>query len=110
MRWYASLRRSGEIAHVRRRGRQAGVETLTAFALPPGDRSSRVAVTVATAVGCAVVRNRVKRRIKSALDARAVPATAVRLVVVARPAAATQPYSRLVSDLATSLDRLGVLP
>ena len=110
MRWYASLRRTGEIAQVRRRGRQAGAETLSAHVLDARERPSRVAVTVATSVGCAVVRNRVKRRIKGALNARGVPAKAVRLVVVARPAAAWRAYAELASDLASSLDRLGVAP
>ncbi len=108
MRWYVSLRRSGEIAYVRRNGRHAGVETLSLYANAAPSGPPRVAVTVSKAVGGAVVRNRVKRRIKGALDALPPPASPLRLVIVARPQAASQPYERLAGSLAAGLARLRI--
>jgi len=109
VRWYASLRRSGEIAAVRRRGRRAGATTLSVYALEARSLPTRVAVAVSKSVGGAVERNRVKRRIKGALDALAMPSAPVRLVVIARPAAASEPYAVLARDVAGSLARLKVL-
>lgn len=63
-------------------------------------------VTVAKSVGGAVVRNRVRRRIKGALDGLAPPTEPTRLVLVARPSAAIEPYARLAQDLEAVLVRL----
>ena len=106
MRWFASLRRPGEIVRVRRRGRRIDAATLSAYASDARDAPSRIAVTVSKDVGGAVVRNRTKRRIKGALDALDAPRSPLRLVVIARRAAATEPYARLAYDVATALERL----
>ncbi len=106
MRWYRSLRRSGEIAFVRRRGRSAGEATIVGYAALRDRAPSRIVVSVAKAVGCAVVRNRVRRRIKGALDVQPVPPAPLRLVLIARPAAATETYGRIERDVAALLARL----
>ncbi len=107
-RWFLSLRRSGEVAHVRRRGARAIVPTLTAFATSDrsGARSARVAISIPRVVGSAVVRNRIKRRLKGALDALPPPATPLRLVFIVKPEAAAEPYARLAADLGAALRRL----
>jgi len=107
MRWFAALRRSGEIAAVRRRGRRAGSTTLVAYALPAAGGGDRLAISVSKSVGGAVVRNRVRRRIRGALEALPAPPTALRLLLVAQPAAAAEPYARLAADLAALLARFG---
>jgi len=107
MRWFAALRRSGEIAAVRRRGRRAAATTLAGYALPAASGGVRLAVSVSKSVGGAVVRNRIRRRIRGALEALPPPATALRLLVVANPAAAREPYARLAADVAGVLERLG---
>lgn len=107
MRWYGALRRSGEIAFVRRRGRSAGDATVVAYAAPQASAPSLVVVSVSKAVGGAVVRNRVRRRIKGALDVHGSPSTPLRLVVIARPAAAGAPYARIERDVASVLARFG---
>ncbi len=106
MRWYGALRRAGEIAYVRRRGHTAGRATLVGYAAEQRVGPSRVVVTVAKSVGGAVVRNRVRRRIKGALDGHALPTEPTRLVLVARPSAAVEPYARLAQDLEAVLVRL----
>ena len=105
MRWFGRLRRSNEIAFVRRRGRAIGLRTIRVYVVdgPPGD--VRVAVTVSKAVGIAVVRNRVKRRIRGALDALSCR-VACRMLVVAKPEAAVASYEVVARDVAEALDRL----
>jgi ribonuclease P protein component len=110
VRWYDRLRRSSEIAFVRRRGKPAGTGGLVAYGLADRTGRTRVAVTVATTVGGAVTRNLVKRRIRGALDALNPPVVPLRLVIVAKPAAATLPYDRLAKDVASALGRLGAAP
>ncbi len=105
MRWYASLRRSSEIAFVRRSGRGARGATLAVHAVP-GPPGVRIAVTVAKPVGNAVVRNLVRRRIRGAFDALPSRPSCVRLVVVARPLAASAGYATLVAELEAALHRI----
>lgn len=68
---------------------------------------ARVGFVVSRAVGVAVVRNRVKRRLRHAVRDRLeqVPQGAV-LVVRAQPAAATVSYDVLVDDLDHCLRRV----
>lgn len=105
MRWYGRLRRSGEIAFLRRRGRHAALATLSAYAAPEDRGASRVGVTVSKAVGGAVTRNLVRRRIRGALDALPPPKDPVRLLLVAKPAAAVVPFERLAADVTAALAR-----
>ncbi len=113
-RWYGPLRRSGEILFVRRTGRRAGTGSVSVHVSGAKTPPSRVAVSVSKAVGAAVCRNLVKRRIKGALDElpvtlRPQAARPVRLVVVARPQAATLPYAALAADVRAALARV-ILP
>ena len=107
MRWYDRLRRSSEIAHVRRRGRHARLANLTAYALDERRGPTRVAVSVAKSVGGAVTRNLVRRRIRGALEALPPPGSALRLLIVAKPAAAVSSFEQLAGDVASALTRLG---
>jgi ribonuclease P protein component len=104
VRWFGALRRSGEIASVRRRGRAASFAGFSVFAAP-GSRETLVCVSVSKAVGGAVVRNRVRRRIRGALEALPAAATPVRLLFVAKPAASALSYERLLGDVRTALER-----
>ena len=75
----------------------------------PDPGSAQVGFVVSRAVGGAVVRNRVRRRLRHLVRDRLVdlPGGAV-LVVRALPAAAGAPYDELRADLARCLER--VLP
>lgn len=110
MRWYGRLRRGGEIAFVRRRGRKAGFTTLAVFGAPDPSGSSRVGVTVSKAVGGAVVRNLVRRRIRGALELLPAPERPVRVLFVAKPAAAAAGYPRLAAEVAAALARVSTAP
>ena len=104
-----------------RKGRRAGSRTLVVHLLLPGEqqvvgmsgdrsvpaRPARAGFVVSKAVGNAVVRNRVKRRLRHAVrpELAGLPAGSV-LVVRAQPAAAEASYPELGEDLARCLDRV----
>ena len=93
---------------VRRGARLVSPNAVTYFRAPKNDESStgapRFGFIVAKSVGVAVIRNRVRRRLKAAsysmLD-QVKPGTDV--VVRALPGAASQPYGVLCQELAASL-------
>ncbi|MFI6758215.1 ribonuclease P protein component [Micromonospora sp. NPDC050417] len=110
------LRRSGEFAVAVRAGRRAGRGAVVVHLdLPPESATpeparpvgaepvsvpARAGFVVSKAVGPAVVRNTVRRRLRHLVRERLadLPAGAT-LVVRALPAAADQPYERLAADL-----------
>jgi ribonuclease P protein component len=96
-----------------RRGRRAGTRTVVlhlanaAGAGGPDRSGPQVGLVVSKAVGNAVTRNAVKRRLRHLARERisALPATAV-LVVRALPAAATASYTQLGADFDAALRRV----
>lgn len=91
------------------RGRRAGSRTLVVhLGLIEGDaRPARIGLVVSKAVGNAVVRNRVKRRLRHLAreHVHVLPGSAV-LVVRALPAAASSSYGELAADLGRCVDRV----
>jgi ribonuclease P protein component len=107
----ARLRRRPEFTAVVRSGLRAGRPTMVLHLLPERPvatgASPRVGLVVGRAVGNSVVRHRVSRRLRAAAreQLHRLPASAD-LVLRARPEAATAPFERLRTDLASGLDRL----
>lgn len=99
------LRRSVEFQQVMRRGRRvAGPAFVVVCAEQRGRsdaaRHTRLGITVSRKVGNAVVRNRVKRRIREWFrTSRAPLGSGVDLVVIGRAAAAGLAYEGLTSEL-----------
>ncbi|QYJ03284.1 ribonuclease P protein component [Nocardioides panacisoli] len=90
-----------------RRGGRAGSSTLVAHVLSgdaQDDSAARMGLAVSKAVGNAVVRNRVKRRLRHAMaaDWSRVP-TGSLVVLRAKPPAARATYADLAADLDRSL-------
>lgn len=116
------MKRADEFARAIRGGRRAGRTTLVAHLWPAGRAASepsieveeartgpaRAGFVVSKAVGTAVTRNRVKRRLRHLVAARldALPDGAV-LVVRALPPAAGAAVGDLARDLDSALSRLG---
>ena len=99
MRRYQSLRRRSDFARVQRRGkRQVGplFVVLTAEARGP----SRVGITVSKAIGNAVVRNRLRRRVKAILDRSTFGEPPHRdAVLIARPGAGEADFAAVAAEL-----------
>ena len=97
-----------DFAHAIRRGRRAGTATVVLhLATVRDDAPPRLGLVVGKAVGGAVVRNRVKRRLRHLMRERleALPGGAV-LVARALPPAAEASSSGLAGDVDQALDRL----
>jgi ribonuclease P protein component len=99
------LRRSAEFARVIRRGRRVAGSSFVVVAMqreadagrPTGNR---LGITVSRRVGRAVVRNRVKRRIREWFrGARGEFGSGLDLVVIGRPSAAQLPAARAADEL-----------
>ncbi|MBV9438716.1 MAG: ribonuclease P protein component [Candidatus Eremiobacteraeota bacterium] len=99
MREFASLRRRAEFSRVTRGGRRFAGTHLTCF-VAPGAHRTRVGITVAGAVGSAVVRNRLRRRLKAILDGYRLGAPPWRdVVLIARPGAGELGFAALRAEV-----------
>lgn len=106
MRRFASLRRRAEFARLRQRGRRTATANLTIYrgqGSPQGERPL-VGITVSTAIGKAVIRNRVRRRIAECMHELVPADPRLRLLVVARPSTAAASYGDLRAELAGALE------
>lgn len=88
-------------------GRRASCRSFTMYGLPNELGYCRLGLTVTRKVGCAVVRNRVKRRLREAFRRnRARLSVGLDLVVNGRASVLEAPLERLEHDLSLCLDRL----
>lgn len=92
------------------KGKSAATPTLVLYARPNGLGKNRLGLTVGTKVGKAVVRNRVRRRLRESYRLRESGLkTGFDLVVVARAAAAQARFGELDRHLASLFKRLELL-
>src|SRR5690606_39632499 len=101
------MRSSTEFRRAMRDGARAGRDAIVVH-LAPGDGNAKVGFVVSRAVGNAVTRNLIKRRMRALVAERldALPAGSF-VVVRALPAAATTSYSELGAQLDSGLRRVG---
>jgi ribonuclease P protein component len=99
---YESLRRRGDFARVRGRGRRTQTPRLAVYTLVKRDGPVRVGIVVGRIVGGAVERNRVRRRLREALQPLLGDAPRD-LVIVARPESKQATYAQLAGELAAAL-------
>ncbi|GMU40454.1 MAG: hypothetical protein AMXMBFR23_13200 [Chloroflexota bacterium] len=99
------LRRRGDFALVMRTGRRARHDLLQVVARGTGEPVTRIGLSVGKQVGGAVVRNRLKRRLRMIL--RDLPwREGFHVVIVARPGCDSARYDELTSALRTCVERL----
>lgn len=102
------LRRAADFSAVHRRGRGVAGEALALRSLHTGTGVSRVGFAVGKRVGKAVVRNRVKRRLRAIVAS--LPLVPGRdIVISARPPAAARDYWALRAELYGLLQRARLL-
>jgi ribonuclease P protein component len=104
MRRETRLRRSQDFAKVHRRGRSWVNSILVLRALPNGLPLTRVGFSISKRVGKAVIRNRIKRRLREATRALS-PRPGFDVVVIAREPAAGATYLTLHAALRSLLGR-----
>ncbi|RCV55129.1 ribonuclease P protein component [Marinitenerispora sediminis] len=102
------MRQSAEFALVLRRGRRAGRDGLVVGYLPPAAAATaepRVGFVVSKAVGGAVVRKRVQRRLRHLMRERVrrLPPGSL-LVVRAKPSSADAAHTTLAAQLDSALE------
>ena len=105
---HQGLKRPRDFAEVRRRGRSWSNSALVLVALPNGLGVSRFGFTVGKRVGNAVVRNRIKRRLREVARHSEV-ARGWDLVVIARGEAASANFQGLGVALTSLLRRARLL-
>jgi len=100
MRSFASLRRRAEFARLRRHGQRIATRSLTIYRAGNQGKEALVGISAGRALGGAVVRNRVRRRILAIVDeisrGDGLPG---RLLIEARPTAANLRFDKLKSEL-----------
>ncbi len=108
MRREQRLRRSSDFATAYREGQSFSNRLLAIRPRANGLPHNRYGFVTARAVGKAVVRNRVRRRLREAMRSLSV-ASGWDVVVIARRSAAAAAYWELRLALASLLERAGVL-
>jgi ribonuclease P protein component len=103
MRAYSALRRRADFARVARRGQRRSTKFLTCV-VAEGRDSTRIGLTVSGQVGGAVVRNRVRRRLKAILDGYAFALAPARdIVFIARSGAGSLGFAELALEVERTL-------
>ncbi|HTU83865.1 MAG TPA: ribonuclease P protein component [Candidatus Acidoferrales bacterium] len=107
MRRFAALRRRSDFSRLRQRGRRVSTPTLTLYRsdAAEGDPTSLVGITVTKTIGKAVVRNKLRRRLAAIVHEALAGMPAMRLLLVARPAAASAAFATLRADVSSALRR-----
>jgi ribonuclease P protein component len=102
------LRRERDFAAVYQRGRSWSNQLLAVRTLPSAQPHSRFGFAVGKRVGGAVVRNRVKRRLRALVRGLDL-AAGWDVVIIARPDAASADFDRLRKALVSLFGRAGLL-
>ncbi len=107
MRRFTSLRRQADFIGLRRRGRRISTPALTLYydGDVPAASTSLVGIAVSKAIGKAVQRNQLRRRLKAIVNDALAKRSPMRLLIVARPVAAGATFAALRSDLLSALER-----
>lgn len=105
-----SLKENHLFRRLYNKGRSAACPVLALYVRRNGRPGNRLGLTVSTKVGCAVVRNRVRRRLREIYRLNEDKLiSGVDIVVVARVRAAHAPYCRLEQSFLKLCGKVDVL-
>ena len=110
MKFTDTLKQNREFHRLYSKGKSAVTPCLVVYARHTKREQNRIGFTVSTKLGHAVVRNRVRRRLREIYrlhETEFVPGT--ELVVVARARAVTASYPQLERAMLSACGRLGIL-
>ena len=110
MKMTAPLKENHLFRRAYNKGKTAADSRLALYVRRNGQKGNRLGLTVSTKVGCAVVRNRVRRRLREIyrLNEGAL-SSGCDVVAVARVRAASSDYHQLEKSFLKLADRLGLL-
>ena len=100
------LNRNSQFSYVYRRGAKASGRDLTLLYVKSGQK--RVGFSVSKKVGCAVVRNRTKRRLRECMRPRLPELKSGLYVIVAHPSAAERTFLQLQRTLESLIAKLAL--
>jgi len=104
------LTRNEDIKHVRQEGKSYAHRSIVLYLLPNQNEMNRIAIIAGRSVGGAVQRNLAKRRIRSAFQSiQKELSQGFDVVLIARKAILTWPYSNLLSEINTLFRNSGLL-
>ena len=105
-----TVKQNGDFRRIYRRGRSAVAGGVVVYCLKNRQGMSRLGVTVSTKLGHAVVRNRVRRRLRELYRLhRAEMLSGYDVIVVARVRAVEMPYAKLERQYLRCLGELGLM-
>lgn len=109
MRYSVSLKQNQDFRRLYSRGKYAACSTLVLYWRPNRLNQNRLGITVSTKLGHAVVRNRVRRRIREIYRLHELELRrGIDLVVVARARAPQVDYWHLERDFLKMAKKLGI--
>ena len=105
-----TVKQNGDFRRIYRRGRSAVAGGVVVYCLKNRQGMSRLGVTVSTKLGHAVVRNRVRRRLRELYRLhKAEMLSGYDVIVVARVRAVEMPYAKLERQYLRCLGELGLM-
>ncbi len=110
MNYTVVLKKNSDFRRAYRRGKTCAAPSLAIYCRKNGTDQNRLGITTSVKVGKAVVRNRIRRRIRAIYRLRETELRAgYDVVVVARVRAASASYAQLEKDLLRLAKRVGLL-
>ena len=110
MKYTVSLKENRVFRRLYAKGKSAVGPAMVLYCRKNGGKENRLGFTVGTKLGCAVVRNRVRRRLRELYrlhEAQFIPGAEI--VVVARARAVGAPWAKLERAFLTACGKLGLL-